>query len=941
MSGVVRSAKKLVNKTVDAATDFGKKVVNDLIPNEVLKPIKAVVDPVIDFATGAFKGIVDTITGAFSLPDFGLNIPDLNFDTAVGNAEIKAATTFSYNGANRAIPVLYGQQIDIAPIPVWANTWGDNSADTSKQYLYVAAVISQGFHGSNQSIGGTGSIDPCQGSLLARLLLDGRPVHLGGLSSTSNANYSEGGATFTRSDGGVYASGKGGVQPTTYTITKGTFANRLKIQYFDGSSDQPASSLLSEHPEWGNNKKLSGLHYIALRLELKAADEVVGGSDGNGTFPNPYTNIPTIICQVSGRSTPNIVSGKTSDPGYEERFQTAHADTLISSRFMSYHKPIKTPIFNGDLDAFDGTYNNAVEKLVIPVDSDTQLQVKRFLDFQPLTFDNGVTQPFNIHNKLEELQWTYDYVFFFPGRVTGSYNSDSTSVSTTYGGSSDATDAMLWLENIGGSHYKIVSKINRDLTTTITSGEVTLFGYNSEAGTILNSLSPSNLNLSSATAVYRFYSEDNILESIRKQIEHFGYAAKLRVRNRFTGSNQVFDIQGMDYNSGDAYIDFSIVNEDSSAVSTNFYSTVDLESDIYVEIFGGSTNTTKTPLSWDLSFANGYLTEGLVHQGYRCDNNVAEYILDYLLNPNYGVGLDISQIDRRSFYETATALDRVPNYFDFSNKIFAMGVGLTDIFGTGDPIYCYGENATTVGDGNRIVTNANGYDRQFVVNTGRGHLENVNIMLSSIGAYMPLINGKFHLKLENAGDPEDSERIKPKTAIPIQAVLTEDNIIGSVSLATTNLNDRLNSIKIDYTELTTDSQPNTVLVPDPETDSTQVRQSYLDEDNGKVLETTFAQPGIFDPSTASKYGAMLLKKSRGQPIVTFQCNFVGIKFTPGDFVRLKLISMRLNDLFLITDVTVNYDNTATVVAIRHVPEFYDMRDDAELYQPRQDILTYL
>jgi hypothetical protein len=143
----------------------------------IVKPIKAIVDPIIDLGTSIIKAVISPFTGAFNLPDTSINFADTS-------QEIKAATIVDYNGANRAVPVLYGTKIEIATIPVFVGTHGDDSADTTPQYLYMAAIISQGFHGANQEFGVNGAM----GSLLSRMTVDGKPVHLGGISNTANDN---------------------------------------------------------------------------------------------------------------------------------------------------------------------------------------------------------------------------------------------------------------------------------------------------------------------------------------------------------------------------------------------------------------------------------------------------------------------------------------------------------------------------------------------------------------------------------------------------------------------------------------------------------------------------------------------------------------------------------------------------------------------------------
>jgi hypothetical protein len=310
-----------------------------------------------------------------------------------------------------------------------------------------------------------------------------------------------------------------------------------------------------------------------------------------------------------------------------------------------------------------------------------------------------------------------------------------------------------------------------------------------------------------------------------------------------------------------------------------------------------------------------------------------------LLNPNYGFGLTLDQIDRHSFQQAAIACDRIPEFFDFDRTIFNFG-------GTGESVfdrnrYMYGENAGSGSGANGATfrTSNNGLDRQFIINTSKTFIQNINQMLASIGANMFYSNGKFFIKIENAGDPEDSERIPPVTALPITATLTDDNILESATISTSALNDRFNQIKLDYTDLEESSQPNSVLSPDPIDDSTDIRTNYLNEDGGKVLEGSFSLPGIFDEVTAKKHATLLLKKSRGQPQLSLQCSPTGINLAPGDFVRLNSTAMGINDVYRVTDVVLNADHTVTMNAIKHVPDFYDVTDTGQKFEAQRDILT--
>jgi hypothetical protein len=138
--------------------------------------------------------------------------------------------------------------------------------------------------------------------------------------------------------------------------------------------------------------------------------------------------------------------------------------------------------------------------------------------------------------------------------------------------------------------------------------------------------------------------------------------------------------------------------------------------------------------------------------------------------------------------------------------------------------------------------------------------------------------------------------------------------------------------------LVDNSQPNSILTPDPILDSTDIRTNYLNEDGGKVLEGNFSFPGIFDPVTARKHGTLLLKKSRGQPQISFQCSAIGINVAPGDFIRIDSTALDIDDVYRVTDTSLNPDNTVSINCIRHVPDFYDVADTGQIFEAQRPVL---
>ena len=941
------------------------------------RAVKKVVDPILDLGASIVKAVVSPFTGAFDLGDENLDMPG---DFSPGLGTIKANIIVDFNGANRTIPVIYGTQVDIAVIPVFVGVQGDSAG--SGQYLYMAGVISQGFHGGCIRQGTATQPDAYIGARLIRMTIGGKPVHLRtGAHTDSNPSYrygsggNDGEVYRWPGDEGIFASGLNGAEPQTYTITRGTFANRLKIQYFDGSANQNASSLLQEHSDWTANHTLSGLHYVAMRFELKSADEVINSvSDGAGTFGNPYSGVPSVVVTVQGRNTPNIVAGKNREPGYEERWDTGElykSNPQNGTPIIGYHKRLDYPRGDGQWELNDSTFVNADETLVHAVDSDSTLNLTGGCDYQV----HGSTP--NIHDILNDQGWTYPYVWCYPGRVNYSGGT------STYGEVADPTPNMILLKNVGGSHYKFVSKYHRTKDIII-ENELTFFGYsNTSVGTSTGVVQSAGGNTANYT-VYRFWTSAGNISTLESAIEEaadpkdtwgriFDGDDKL-IPFEWTHRPTATSVTGTYYlngiaggNTDEEYVDLWIGvhgsggdNYGSVPDPTELYQSIPDGAEIYLTQTGqrpdtsglsaGSTFTTTivdSKPTWgdsDRTWGNNtYDEEGLLYQGYIADKNPVEFLLDYCLNSNYGLGLAITEIDEKSWMSAAIACDRITKFSSYTKRnIFYGEAGDSVGADTIDPEYMYGENAdaTSVLD-DKIDTNYNGYDRQFIINTNATHMQNVNRILASIGGSMPYIEGKFHLYLENAGDPENNEILPTKTSLPISAELTEGNIVSGIVLRTSAINDRFNSIKVDYTEAERGGQPNSIIHPDPLTDSAGVaiRSQYLTEDNNKVLETNITFPGIFDKHTAGKYARLLLKKSRGQPSLTFTCNAIGINFIPGDFIRCNFTTLKINDVYRVVEISIGGDHTVSVSAIKHDPEFYDITTTGDAFVGRKDIMN--
>ena len=82
-----------------------------------------------------------------------------------------------------------------------------------------------------------------------------------------------------------------------------------------------------------------------------------------------------------------------------------------------------------------------------------------------------------------------------------------------------------------------------------------------------------------------------------------------------------------------------------------------------------------------------------------------------------------------------------------------------------------------------------------------------------------------------------------------------------------------------------------------------------------------------------------MKKSRGQPTINLNASAIAMGCVPGDFVRITSDMLKINDVYRVTAATVNEDHTVGLSCIRHVPEFYDITDEGQVFEARRNIMN--
>ena len=231
----------------------------------------------------------------------------------------------------------------------------------------------------------------------------------------------------------------------------------------------------------------------------------------------------------------------------------------------------------------------------------------------------------------------------------------------------------------------------------------------------------------------------------------------------------------------------------------------------------------------------------------RYSTNPAEIILDYLRHPYYGKGLKNSEIDWDSF-----AIAR--------NK--------------------YNQEVTYVTGVKGPILTAN-----VVVDTDRSLFTNLKTLLQGARSYLPYVQGKYKLRVEDAGNPTD---ILSGSAL-VAATFTSDNIVGDISYGGIPRGNKYTEYEVTYVDPNNKWGSNTAVYPGTPAE----RQSYQDADGGRVNKGSNTFPTITNYAMAYDMARLLFFKSRFQETLNVRVTSQAFELEPGDNIQVEGNSLSL------------------------------------------------
>lgn len=264
----------------------------------------------------------------------------------------------------------------------------------------------------------------------------------------------------------------------------------------------------------------------------------------------------------------------------------------------------------------------------------------------------------------------------------------------------------------------------------------------------------------------------------------------------------------------------------------------------------------------------------------RYSTNPAEILLDYLRNPRYGKGLFNQDIDWDSWKRAARKCNQTVTYLR------------TDATVTGPILTC-----------------------NFVVDTAQTIMANTKTLLMGFRAYMPYVQGKYKLRIEDAGDEND---ILSGAAV-IYQTFTKDDIVSNVTYTGIDRGSKYNVVVVSYVDPDQKFSVQQVIYPETE----EERQVYIDLDGGREnkLEATF--PTLTNYAMAKDMARLLFNKSRRQETCSLTVTSKALELEPGDNIRIQSNILNFGtDPWRIVSFKVNDDMTVDLNCVRNPDDIY-------------------
>ena len=274
------------------------------------------------------------------------------------------------------------------------------------------------------------------------------------------------------------------------------------------------------------------------------------------------------------------------------------------------------------------------------------------------------------------------------------------------------------------------------------------------------------------------------------------------------------------------------------------------------------------------------------------DNSTWEYsdnpilqLLDYLRNDRFGMGIANSYFDS-NFADWQTATDVCD-----ANITPYSGASQIDLM-----------------------------DSHAVVDTSKKAIDNVKNFIRGARAYLNFSGGIYNVLVETTGSAS--------------ITLTEDNIIGGISVKSKNKNSRYNRVIVNFTNPDKNYQSDTAQFPPVDETglaSADQHATMKTADGGLLLEGRFDFTMLTSPYQAQEMAEIILRRSRSSLDISLIADATALDLAVGDIVNITHATPSFSAKpFRVQGLNVNSNYTVTMQCSEHQDSFYTFGTQQEV-----------
>ena len=270
---------------------------------------------------------------------------------------------------------------------------------------------------------------------------------------------------------------------------------------------------------------------------------------------------------------------------------------------------------------------------------------------------------------------------------------------------------------------------------------------------------------------------------------------------------------------------------------------------------------------------------------WEFSDNPVYQLLDYLRNDRYGMGIPNSYFDS--------------NYADWQTAGDVCDTNITPFSG---------------------ASQIDLMDSHTVVDTSKKAIENVKEFVKGCRAFLNFSAGKYKILVESSGSAS--------------ITLTEDNILGGITVSSKNKNSRYNRVIVNFINPDKNFMSDTAQFPPVDETgiaSADQHATMKTADGGILLEGRFDFPMLTSPYQAQEMAEIILRRSRSSLDVTLKADATALELSIGDIVNITHATPGFSAKpFRVQGMSINADHTIGLQLSEHQDSYYTFGTQQEV-----------